>query len=168
MVTYMKMTDCLLGCCITWSKFSDVSKVLAASIKTTRVLRWRYSNSEMSVNFCQTTWHNNPQDSHLLAVLSSDTHVVCCKHHKNVNYRLPHFAGSFFPSFLPQSLSHKVANWLNSLGSMPDRAVCPTMSYVTILFNFVVNVPSCHVPRDFLAKILSPPPLPCAQHITAS
>jgi hypothetical protein len=47
---------CLLGCCAVWSSRSspDVALMMEAA-----------STTETSVNFYQTTRHNNPEDSHL-------------------------------------------------------------------------------------------------------
>jgi hypothetical protein len=43
-------------------KFTDVSEVLDASIVRAKEAA---STSGMSVNFYQTTWRNNPEDSHI-------------------------------------------------------------------------------------------------------
>jgi hypothetical protein len=52
--------------CILWQKFADASKVLAAStIRVIDMIMEATSTSETSVNLCQTTRHNNPEDSHL-------------------------------------------------------------------------------------------------------
>jgi ureidoglycolate hydrolase len=43
-----------------WVAVPEVSEVCAASI-----IRALVSTSETSVNFCQTTWHHNPEGSSL-------------------------------------------------------------------------------------------------------
>jgi hypothetical protein len=48
---------------VIWWKFTDVSEVLAASIIV--ALMEAESTSETSVNVCQTTQHNNPEDCRL-------------------------------------------------------------------------------------------------------
>jgi hypothetical protein len=54
---------------VVWQKFTNVSEVLAASIIRAMsgivLMMEAASTSEMSTNFNQTTWHNNPEDSHL-------------------------------------------------------------------------------------------------------
>jgi hypothetical protein len=52
---------------VVWQKSTDVSKVLAASIirGMSGLMMEAASTSETSVNFCQTTWSSNPEDSHL-------------------------------------------------------------------------------------------------------
>jgi hypothetical protein len=54
-------------CHVVWYKFTDVSEVLAASIiRAMIVLMMEIVNtSETLVNFYQTTWRNNPEDSHI-------------------------------------------------------------------------------------------------------
>jgi hypothetical protein len=47
-----------------WRKFIDVSGVLAALIIPIDLMMEAASTSETSVNFYQTTWRNNPKDSH--------------------------------------------------------------------------------------------------------
>jgi mannose-6-phosphate isomerase class I len=49
---------------VVWQKFTDVSEVLAASIIIGLIME-AASASDTSVNFYQTTWRNNPEDSHL-------------------------------------------------------------------------------------------------------
>jgi hypothetical protein len=58
--------DHLLGCCSVSLEVTDASEVLAAS--------------EMLVNFYQTTWPNNPEDSHF--------HTFRCKNLKS-HFLLP-------------------------------------------------------------------------------
>jgi hypothetical protein len=51
---------------VVWWKFTDVTELIAASIiRVTSKPRAPASTSETSVNFYQTTRHNNPQDSHV-------------------------------------------------------------------------------------------------------
>jgi hypothetical protein len=54
---------------VVWEKFADVSEVLAASIiraiQLIALMMEAASTSEMSVNFYQTTWRRNAEDSHL-------------------------------------------------------------------------------------------------------
>jgi hypothetical protein len=47
-----------------WWKFTNVSEVLAASI-IRAIITEAARTSETLVNFYQTTWHYNPEDSHL-------------------------------------------------------------------------------------------------------
>jgi hypothetical protein len=47
--------DCLLGCCA-FIRVMIIALMMGAA-----------SASETSVNFYQTSWHNNPEDSHLHA-----------------------------------------------------------------------------------------------------
>jgi hypothetical protein len=56
--------------CVVWYKFTNVSKVLAASINVSEVLAASMMmevarTSETMVNFYQTTRRYNPEDSHL-------------------------------------------------------------------------------------------------------
>jgi hypothetical protein len=44
-------------------KFTDISEVFAASIVA--IMMEAAGTSEMLVNFYQTTWHCNPEDSHV-------------------------------------------------------------------------------------------------------
>jgi hypothetical protein len=61
----MKMTSGLLRR-VVWLNFTDVSEVLAAAARLTHHLMVEaVSTSEASVNFYQTTWRNEPEDSHL-------------------------------------------------------------------------------------------------------
>jgi hypothetical protein len=48
---------------VDWKKFIDVSEVPATS--NTRAMMEAASTSETLVNIYQTTWSNNPEDSHL-------------------------------------------------------------------------------------------------------
>jgi hypothetical protein len=52
---------------------TDISEVLTAFI--TRVMMKAVSTSEMLVSFCKSTWRNNPEDNHLLA--------LCCENLKS-------------------------------------------------------------------------------------
>jgi hypothetical protein len=48
---------------VVWKKFTDASEVLAVSIA---LMMEAAGTSETSVNFYQTTWRYNPEDSHLI------------------------------------------------------------------------------------------------------
>jgi hypothetical protein len=77
----MKMSGFWLVAPCRLVKFTDVSAVLAASIISVIALMTEAASpSEMSVNFYQTTWCNNPEDSHLQkAVCSTETLVSAYK-----------------------------------------------------------------------------------------
>jgi hypothetical protein len=53
---------------VVWKKFTNVSEDLAATIiRVLIALMEAARTSETLVNFYQTTWHYNPEDSHLYA-----------------------------------------------------------------------------------------------------
>jgi hypothetical protein len=60
----MKMAVFLLFRSVIWQKFTDVSEVLAASIRVIALMMEVVSIYKTSVNFCQIT-RRNPEDSHL-------------------------------------------------------------------------------------------------------
>jgi hypothetical protein len=75
----MKMAASGLLRHIVWYKFTDDSEVLPASIIKAVIalmmvliilMREAASTSESSINFYQTTWHNNRENSHLQGYLS--------------------------------------------------------------------------------------------------
>jgi hypothetical protein len=52
---------------VAWQKFTDVTEVLVASIiRAITLMMEAASTSKTSETFYQTTWHNNPEDSHLV------------------------------------------------------------------------------------------------------
>jgi hypothetical protein len=52
---------------VVWYKFTDVSEVLAATIRVMAMMMESASTFQTSVDFYQTTWRNKPEDSHFHA-----------------------------------------------------------------------------------------------------
>jgi hypothetical protein len=75
--------------------FTDVSEVLAASIIRVITLIMETANTyETLVNFYQTSWHNNTQDSHPSAAMSTSNRTTKLISHFTVQRRVWKFVQS--------------------------------------------------------------------------